>query len=121
MTFDFQDGLFGVASLVSLILAVVTHYRAKAHVFQLIEKVKSARNNFNKIREDADGICRALGSEEPTEVRPGTALRLARQLKDGMHNYMNSLDDGMGDEWRGMNAPEIYEALCKRRKKEVQQ
>jgi hypothetical protein len=111
---DWMNVIFGVATLVGLLFAIVTYYASKAHVLQLVEKLKGARNNFNKIRGEADAICKALDGEGLNELRRGQALGVALTLRDGMHNYMNSVDDGVGDHWRSMNAWQIYKTFCAR-------
>ncbi len=101
-----------VVGIGGLFLALWAHYKIKANIFGLIEKLRASRNNLYMLDRDADRIFRII---EAAELGQSEKMESIRQISSSIHKNMqsmtNTIDDG--NEWGNLSIKRIYELISK--------
>ena len=98
--------VFGFASLLGFGFAVYIHYKSKAEINSLLERLRASRSNFIQIGMQVDRIITVAGKDtNDLKEKLYTIEQLAKAISRTNHTNINTIDNGV--DWGKLTQREI--------------
>jgi hypothetical protein len=106
---DILNLLFGLTTVAAFIFGLVQHYKSKAKLGTLVERLRASRSKLLQLKDQIDHLILTTESEDEPE-------ELLRRVKDSaeiigktLHHDVGVIDGG--EDWGNMKPGDILDSL----------